>query len=49
MTQIKECGLVPINIKPIVGMTNYDRLIIDAHQGLKQSHYTRSDPRYLRL
>lgn len=36
MMKIKELEMNPIDIKLIVGMTNYDGLTIDAHEGFKQ-------------
>lgn len=36
MMRIKELGISPIDIKLIVGMTNYDGLTIDAHEGFRQ-------------
>lgn len=36
MMKIKELGISPIDIKLIVGMTNYDGLTIDAHEGFRQ-------------
>ncbi len=36
MIRIKELGIKPIDINLIVGMTNYDGLTIDAHEGFKQ-------------
>ncbi len=36
MIRIKELKMAPIDIKLIVGMTNYDGLTIDAHEGFKQ-------------
>lgn len=36
MMKIKELGIASIDINLIVGMTNYDGLTIDAHEGFKQ-------------
>ncbi|AGL02840.1 restriction endonuclease PLD domain-containing protein [Desulfoscipio gibsoniae] len=36
MMKIKELEINPIDIKLIVGMTNYDGLTIDAHEGFRQ-------------
>lgn len=36
MMKIKELRMRPIDINLIVGMTNYDGLTIDAHEGFKQ-------------
>ncbi len=36
MMKIKELRINPVDIKLIIGMTNYDGLTIDAHEGFKQ-------------
>ncbi|MGB9591877.1 MAG: restriction endonuclease PLD domain-containing protein, partial [Candidatus Kryptoniota bacterium] len=36
MTKIRELNLPPVRIKLIVGMTNFDGLTIDVHEGFKQ-------------
>lgn len=44
MMKIKEVRMRPIDIKLIVGMTNYDGLTIDAHEGFKQLVNVQSRP-----
>ena len=43
MTKIKELSMPLIGIKLIVGMTNYDGLTKDVHEGFKQLVYAQSN------
>jgi hypothetical protein len=43
ITKIKELNLLPISIRLIVGMTNFDGLTIDVHEGFKQLVSTQPD------